>query len=340
MRFMGIILNKIVVRSFYRQMAGFFLFVFLVFFGVVQPSTQLYFHYALIRGILQNFGFMALVGAAWLLYGFKVRRFVRGLLQDPEAIFVYRLNALTARRVLRICVAIQAQLFAPVAGYAVIIAAVAVNRKATARGMILLAYAGLLILFAALDMRRCLRFPGESRNSGKSRVRRRFVPYWSILGRFLLAENKGILLGVKIFGGAMLYLFLRIQTPADYDLRMPFLAYSLALFGHGVLFFRVRQLETTRLVFYRALPAPRVRRLAHHALLCFLLLAPETMILGWLVPHPIMLADGLLFVIMGYGILVLLDSVLIASDLTAADYLKLCLVLFGILYGFVLKAWG
>jgi hypothetical protein len=337
---MGFILNKTVVRTFYRQLSGFFVFVFLVFFGLVQPSTQLYFHYALISGILQNFGFMALVGAAWLLYGFKVRQFVRSLLEDPDSIFLYRLNSLSSRRVLRLCLAVQAQLFAPVAGYAVIIAAVAVYQKATARGLAPLAYAGLLITFAALDMRRCLRYPGENTKSGKSRLRRRFVPYWSILGRFLLAENKGILLGVKVFGGAMLYLFLRIQTPADYDLRMPFLAYSLALFGHGVLFFRVRQLETTRLIFYRALPVPPVRRLAHHALLCFLLLAPETMILGWMIPHPIRLADGLLFVLMGYGILLLLDSLLIAGDLTAADYLKLCLVLFGILYGFVLKAWG
>lgn len=337
---MGLILNKIMVRVFYRQLSGFFLFVFLVFFGVVQPSTQLYFHYTLIRGILQNFGFMALVGAAWLIYGFKVRRFMQSVLVDPDAIFLYRLNALSARRLLRICVGVQTQLFAPVAGYAVIIAAVAVSQKATVKGLVLLAYAGLLILLAALDLRRRLRYPGESTNSGKSRPRRRFVPYWTIPGRFLLSENKGILLGVKVFGCAILYLFLRIQTPVDYDLRMPFLAYSLAIFGHGILFFRIHQLETTRLIFYRALPVPPARRLAHHALLCFLLLTPEMMVLGWLIPHHIRLTDGLLFVIAGYGLLLLLDSVVIASDLTAADYLKLCLVLFGVLYGFVLKAWG
>src|SRR3981081_257199 len=97
------IYNKILIKSFYREQAGFFLFVFLIFFGIVQPSTQLYFHYALIRGILAAPAFMGVVALAWLLYGLRVRRFIIGTLEAPDALFLYKSNALPPDRVALQC---------------------------------------------------------------------------------------------------------------------------------------------------------------------------------------------------------------------------------------------
>jgi hypothetical protein len=145
---------------------------------------------------------------------------------------------------------------------------------------------------------------------------------------------------VKIFGGGILFLLLRIQAPDDYDLRLPFLAFSIAIFGHGVLLFRCRRFGTTRLLFYGALPVPPMRRLGQYALFCVLLLLPEMAILCWLTPHPVKPADSIIIAGLGVGLLLLLMQINRVFTLSVANYLRLCLVLFGILYCFVMEAWG
>src|ERR1700760_3459783 len=85
------ILNKIIVRRFYKQSFGFFLFVFIVFFGVVPGGYQLAYHRALIEGILQAPALLGLTALGWLLYGLKVSQFVTERLNSPELLFVQKL---------------------------------------------------------------------------------------------------------------------------------------------------------------------------------------------------------------------------------------------------------
>src|SRR6186713_1361113 len=85
---------KSLVRQFYVQNAGFFLFIFLVFFGVVAPSQQPAYHYALIRGILAAPAMLILVLAAWLWYAFKCSRWIIGRLQNGDHIFLRILPSL------------------------------------------------------------------------------------------------------------------------------------------------------------------------------------------------------------------------------------------------------
>ena len=339
-------MNKILVTAFYREHTGFFLFVFLVFFGVVQPSAQLYFHYALIRGVLETPALMGLVALAWGLYGLRVRRFVLQTLGGPDALFLYKANAQPPRRTTGQCVRTAAALLGPVIGYAGIIIAVAITRDAAGKVVEITGYVILLVVAIAWEMRRRLMYPGAASNAHTPTTYRR-RPRWrlragygSILLRFLLAENKGITAAAKVFSCAMLFLFLRLQTPDDYDLRMPFLAYSLALFGHGILLHRCRALESTRLLGYRSLPVKWFHRETQYALFCLALLLPEIIVLGWLTPHPIRLVDALAFAGLGYVILLLLYGVLRVWTLKPRQYLQLCLVLFGILYVLVLKTWG
>ncbi len=83
---------------------------------------------------------------------------------------------------------------------------------------------------------------------------------------------------------------------------------------------------------YRALPVSLICRLAQAGLFCALLLLPEMLTLGWLTPNPIRVVDSLRFIVSAYSLLLLLYSLLSAVPLATGDYLKLCLVLFGILY--------
>ena len=142
--------------------------------------------------------------------------------------------------------------------------------------------------------------------------------------------------GIKLFSCMTLYLLLKEQGPDDYDLRMPFLFYSLSLFGHGAILYRCRQLENTRLLFYRALPVSQAARFGQYALFYLLLLLPEMLVLGWLTPHPIRVADTIAFLLSGYSVLLLMNSILYTMPFTNRVFLRICLLIFGILYCCVL----
>jgi hypothetical protein len=323
------ILNKIIVRTWYDEQAGFFFFVFLVFFGAVAPSMQLAYHYTLIRGMLEAPVFMTLVALAWLLYAGKVDRFVDRILRAPEYLFLYRLLSLPPRRLYGYLVLVQLWLLFPVWSYALVIAGVAWQRNTPGFAVGVPLYTLLLVFTGAARYVYRLRHPA-GRQSALHAGKNRFVPYASILGRFLLAENKGLSIGIKLFSTATLFAMLHTQTADDYDLRLPYFVFSLALFGHGLLLYRCRELETTRLLWYLNLPVPRWRRLTQIAFFCGLLLIPEMLMLAWLTPDPIRIVDSWSFLVSGYSVILLLY--IGAATVAMGDYLKGCLVLFGILY--------
>ena len=327
------ILNKNIIKTWYREQAGFFFFIFLVFFGAVAPSMQLDYHYSLIRGMLESPVFLVLVALVWLGYTAKTHRFVARLLSSPEYGFLYKLLNLPTQRLYTHFLRIQVWLMLPVWGYAVAIAGVAWQRGAPGYTVGVSLYALLLILLGAAGFTYRLTHR-RAEKTALDRPRMTFIPYWSILARFLIAQNRWLLTGIKLFSCSMLYAMLRTQTPDDYDLRLPYFVFSLALFGHGLLLYRCRELETTRLLWYRNLPVPRMRRFIQIALFCSLLLVPEMLIMAWLTPDPIRIRDSVSFILSGYSVLLLLY--ISAATIAMGDYLKLCLVLFGILYGCVL----
>ena len=331
---MMVVLNKIFIRTFYRQQAGWFLFIFLFFFGLVAPSMQLAYHYALIRGMLETPVLMALVWLAWLLYALKVVRFVEGVLAGPDHLFLQKLRLLKLGRIFSRFLLVQVILLLPVTGYAIIVAGVAWHDRQEGAAASVLAYTILLAVFGTFRTTYRLAHPASSRARRKRHGRA--IPYWLILLRFLWSENRVLLGGIKLFGCAILYLLLRYQTPSDHDMRMALLVFSLAIFGHGPIFYKCRQLEDTHLRFCRAVPVPLMNRFGYMTIFCGLLLLPEMLTLGWLTPYPIRVSDALSFIASGYSLLLLLCCLLSSVHTSTGNFLKLCLVLFGILYGGVL----
>jgi len=333
---MSSIPNKILVKEFYRQNSGFFLLLFVLFFGVVAPSQQLAYHYTLILGMLETPLFLGIVLFAWFLYGLKTIRFLLGSLDEPEANFLYKLAALSSGRLFWLCMSIQGLLLLPVWAYSFAVMGVAVYRHADGTALLVPLYMVVINTAGAVCLRSRLLFPGRLPVLSMRRRPRRKVPYWSILIRYLLKEEKALVGGIKLFSCAALYLLLKEQGPDDYDLRMPFLFYSLSLFGHGAILYRCRQMENTRLLFYRAMPVSQAARFGQYALFYWLLLLPEMLVLGWLTPHPIRVTDTAAFLFSGYSVLLLLNSLLYTAPFTNRVFLRICLLIFGILYCCVL----
>lgn len=199
----------------------------------------------------------------------------------------------------------------------------------------------LLCITTAVWYNYSLRHPGKDRRMLFPRLTSRgksnnAIPYWSVLFRYILTDGKMLFGGIKLLSCVFLYGLLRDLPAGDDDLRMPYLLCSFPIFGHGVIVYQLRELEEKRLSFYRGLPVTRLRRLAQYCLLYFLLLLPEILIIGWLTPTHLRIGYALGWVASDYSLLLLMNSFLFVASLKMSDFLKLNLVIFGILYGCVL----
>ena len=335
------LLHRSFVRPYYRENAGLFLFLFILLFGVVAPSQQLNYHYHLILGMLSTPVLFGLVSLAWWLYAEKTVHFILTRLRAPDHSFVYLLNLLSPAKTYGLLLRIQAWLYLPVSLYGVAVMGVAVHRGSSLQAAGVGLYLLLLQFLGAARMLRQLQHPPSGTSSRILSLAgrlppARFRPYWHFLLRSVLREHKALLLGIKLFNGAMLYLLLKAVSPDDYDLRMPLLFYSIGLFGHGVLIYRLRELEELRLVFYRGLPVPLLRRMGQYLLLCLLLLVPELILVSWLSPAPLHYRDAVGFFLWGYALLLLMNSLLFMRAFPMKDYLKLLFFIFLVLYACVL----
>ena len=338
-----LLLLRSIVTPFYRQNAGFFMFLFLVFFGVVAPSQQLAYHYALILGLLDAPVFLGIVLLTWFLYALKCSNWVTASLQSPEFSFLYLLSRLDKSGVFLSWLAAQIILFLPVSLYALAVSGVALHTGRYGVALLVQTYIILLCVAGAARYKSLLYSRDERTRSLLSFASHRqglppAAPYWSFFIRYFFHSNKALLLGLKASGCLILWLLLTAQGPCfyAYDIRMPFLIYSLVLFGHGVLIYRCRELEEKRLRFYRGLPVSWTSRFFQMMILYFGLLLPEMLTIGWLTPACIRLKDAFGFILSGYSVLLLLHSVLKIATLKMGDFLKLSLGIFGILYVCVL----
>jgi len=334
------VLWKVLIRQYYRQNAGFFLFFFLFFFGIVAPSQQLAYHYAIILGILYTPALLALVLFCWLLYAIKCIRWIITAQQDPEQSFLHVLPLVGRMRTFRLLLEIQMVFFLPIILYAMAVVVIACIQTVWPVAVLIICFIVGICLISAVLYWYELFYPGRLIRMhflyGKT-TRKQYISYWSFLFRGLVSQHKALLAGIKLFGCGILYLLLKIQTPGDYDIRMPFLVFSVALLGHGALIYQTRRMEEEELLFYRSMPVPLFNRLLQYMILYLLVFLPEIITIGWLMPDHIRIKDALGFVLAGYSTLLLLNSCLFIGSLQRSDFIKLSVGIFGILYFGVLS---
>jgi len=334
------VLWKALIRQYYRQNAGFFLFFFLFFFGIIAPSQQLAYHYAIILGILHTPALLILVLFCWLLYAIKCIRWIMGVQQSPDHVFLYVLPLMGRIRTFCLLLEIQIIFFLPIIFYATAVVAIACIQAVWSVALVIICFIVWICLISAALYWYELFYPGRLTRMPllyRKATRKKHMPCWSFLLRGLVTQHKALLAGIKLFGCGILYLLLKIQTPDDYDIRMPFLVFSVALLGHGALIYETRRLEEEKLLFYRSMPVPIFKRLLQYVILYLLVFLPEIITICRLMPDHIRIKDALGFVSAGYSTLLLLNSCLFIISLQRSDFIKLSLGIFGILYFGVLS---
>jgi hypothetical protein len=298
--------------------------------GRANDAGLLEYHLSLIRGILINPAIFLLVLLAWFLYAWKCRQFIVLMLRKPEFSFLHILSFTRTVRIYRLLLEVQFLLFLPVILYAAIVAGVGFYEHWNQPVVWMLLY---VLAICGVNAHRYLYLLQNPTALGyrirwqlPSLFRDKF--YWSILIRYVLTNRKLLLLIIKIYSCGMLYLLLVNRAGATEELKMILLFYSFGLLGHGILIRQVREMEETRLGFYRGMPVSLSNRyLQYGCLYCFLFI-PEIITIGWLTPAYLHFQDALLFIFFGYSSLLLINSLLCVRALKTAAFLKLSVIYF------------
>jgi hypothetical protein len=337
------ILIKSFVKPFYRQHAGLFIFLFTLMFGVVSVLDRAKFtdyHFFLIKGMLENPFLFLLVFFLWFLYTKKAEQFVVNTLRRPDYSFLHMLSLMDSKKIYWLLVWIQFLLFLPVTLYAMIIFATGIYLHEFAKCLIVLFYIITLCLICAKWYLFLIQNPGRplAKIAGKLSFRPSKMSYWSLFIRYILMDKKLLFLGIKIYSCCVLYLMVANQTPVVYDLSMIILFFSLGILSHGLLIHQLRDLEETRLRFYRTLPLSRFKRFIQYGMIYFILLLPEFMTIAFLTRDFLHYKDALLFIFLSYSLLLFMNSLLFIHFFRMKDYLKIILCIFFAIYFCTLAA--
>ena len=337
------ILFRSFVKPFYRQNAGFFTFLFIILFGAVgrvDGAGLFEYHYSLIRGMFKNPYVFLLILFFWILYAKKCEQFVLNILRKPEFAFLQIFSQLDSKTMYVLLIIVQVALFMPIIAYAVIIGIAGIHLHAYISCGFLLLYLVSLCLLSARWYLYNIQNPGISEETKTEKINLRLTEssYWKLFIRFIGRNKKLLLTGIKIFSCGILYGMLANQTGNEYDLGMIILFFSLGILGHGLLIHQIRDLEETRLTFYRSIPVSLFRRFIQYASFYLVLLLPEIFTILLLTPKHLHYSDALLFIFFSYSLLLFMHSLLFIQFFPMKTYLKIILCLYLTIYCSILTS--
>ena len=132
-----------------------------------------------------------------------------------------------------------------------------------------------------------------------------------------------LFLGIKIFSCLLVFGMLLNRAKEESDISMFLLFYSFGLMGHGILIYKIRRVEEFNMSFYRGLPFSLWSRLVQYAGLYLILLIPEIIIIVLMTPVHLDYVNACRLIFFGWGILVLLNSLLFIRLFSPFTYLKI-----------------
>lgn len=316
------------MQTFYKQNAG--LFAFLVFImvasvGRANAAGLLEYHFTLIRAMLTDYKFLVFVLIAWLLYGLKCEQFMADKLQGRSYAFISLLNTRTPSFVFTRMLQVQLMFFLPVILYAVICIWIGVVHQWYANTIIITLFILIFCLVGAWRYDRMIRKNGLIRTVSLLKINLPFTKgrYIRFILQFIGNRRKMLFLGIKMFSCLLVFGMLLNLGKDETDLSMFLLFYSFGLMGHGILIYKIRQMEEFNLGFYRVLPVSLLSRLIQYAGLYLILFIPEIIIIIQMTPAHLDYFNAFRLIFFGWGILILLHCLLYIRLFKPFTYLKI-----------------
>lgn len=322
------IIRRSVTHPFYRQYAGFFMFLFFLFFGT-QPSfvDALLFHTALMKSILTSGMFFIIALFVWLLYTIKVFQFFYSTITKASYLFLQNLNTLPYRQRLAAMLIQQAILLLPATIYFSFVAGIGIYNGHiwATTGIIITGF--LLWFFSAMACVRVLYKAGSHYHTALTQKIIRLFPdnLPGFLLKFCTQHIFTALLTIKLISFFCLYGLSRLEADV-YEQRILWLIYISVLTGHGLIVYKLHEFIETGLSFLRNMPFPVHKLLLSLLAVYTILLLPEIWALKSVAIHQAQVMDYTWLIIFGPCFLLLMHGLLYTEQQKLENY-------FGLLFG-------
>jgi hypothetical protein len=326
------VLNKTVIREFYRQNSGLFL-VILMLAGGCMSSNE---HYALATYAVHDRFILGIYCIIWLVYSAYAIRFAMHLFQSHDFLLLIRLVPRPVRWLTLYSLSIQ--LLLPVIAYASYTFWVGSKHHATGSQLIVSSVVTCLTLLVVPSIEYRIQHPHPSTHSGRwaSWLRQRFTtPYPLFFVRHLLHKEAVSLLLTKTGTLALITGTIALYPTDDYDIRLILLAMLIVAAFHAGLVYQLYRFEAERLLVLRNLPLSNTKRIVLYATIFGLLLIPELLLLTRNIPADLSLLSILTTWFFGHSLVLGLFTVLLVRHRSAEQFMSLVFIVV-LLYFFLI----
>jgi hypothetical protein len=332
------LLLRLFVSRFYAVNAGFFLFWFLLFFGVVSGSSLISYHLGLIQAIIDHIVMLLIVMAGWSLYALKCLRYMEDTQRAHHASFLHILGGVEKPRLRWLLGGCFTLMFTPVSIYMIVVMLIGWQQG---RWIPAISIPLLLVVLTLLATRRMLRLVTAGAHLPKILFferwlrRKRPLRYHWWLVAYAVAERKMSLLLLKAF--SFLMLFLAIIWLKDDFVKPAFMVLLVLIaVAHAAFMSRLQQFMEERMAFLRNLPVPLAGILSMFLLPAILVFLPDLLFLVANARGLLSLADiGMVYAVL-VSQLVLYTAVLYLTAMPAKTYMRiLFLVSFAQVFGYM-----
>jgi hypothetical protein len=257
-----IIVLRVFVREYYRQNASFFLLVIGLAGGFMRSQD----HIALAEFFVSSPLLLLIPFALWMLYILKVITFNAEALQKNENKFLFEFALLPKKDQWRAALLTIFNQAAPATIYGIFLMAMAASHNLiTSAGLIVLVLL-LLMLLGAARLYYVLNHPDHERKV--SSIKRFFdrtfsKPYPIFFIEWFLRHQPLMLIGSKVFSGALLLAVIYLYRADAYDYRLLAMGLVIAAAAQAPLLLELHRFENFHFNLMRQLPLTFLKRLLY-----------------------------------------------------------------------------
>ncbi len=274
-------LLKVLVKQFYIINAGFFLFGFFFFFGIVKGELLIPYHKSLLLSIISSPLFTGIISIAWLLYNIKCIQFCSNTIKAVDSSYIFILKALPVSKQWWLYLLVSLLQYLPVFIYSCFVVYMAFAKLMQVTGLLIALYQILMISLGAVILSRSINKNNQvhpldqlvSKFTSLFRIR---IGYAAFLLGHLFHEKKMAFVVVKVFSLLLLSVsFVRNGNDFDNDLFNIF--FQVILTAHALLVFYFVHFSESQLQFSRSLPIPLFKIAGTYLFTFSILLLPEVL---------------------------------------------------------------
>lgn len=327
------ILFKLLIKEFYAINAGYFLFFFILFFGVVSPSDLVFFHVSIMLGMFNSPVLMAVVMLLWLLYISKCVFFGIKTFGKPENHFLTNLQSFSFNKQLVLFFINLFLLYLPVVIYSCFVVAMAFKQQHAGLAFVLISYHLLICIAGALAWYHNLNNSLTKNNNGFASLPRRLNAIGKISWPFYLLtytafHRKITFFSIKLFSLFVLYI-LFVLNKDDFNFINFIIIFLIVIMAHAVMPFYYISFMERNLSFIRNLPVSLLKTGLIYFISYCIILIPELLFLLVNAHGHISLTDIFLLYDIAVVNLLLFTAILYMEEMRMKKYFK---IVFGIFF--------